>query len=141
MSNDEQADPHAGDPNAGDPDAGDDVVAPLARHLLWLEAPLGLHKLIRVLMYLCGFLFLFDIFWHRHAYVPGEGLWGFHAIAGFVAFTLIVLGAKKLRTFIKRDETYYAPYGVDAEAYPEAGLERREAVPTDYEAAAKRTRS
>lgn len=105
----------------------DDVIAPLARHLLWLETPLGLQKVIRGLMYLCGFLFVVDIFWHRHAYVPGEGLWGFHAIAGFVAFTLIVLGAKALRTLIKRDETYYAPYSVDAEAYPEAGLARREA--------------
>jgi len=56
--------------------------------------------------------------------VPGEAITGYHAVVGFIAFTLIVLGAKLLRVFIRRDESYYAPNSVDAEFYPDAGLER-----------------
>ena len=75
-------------------------------------------------MWLGVFLFLMDFVWHRHVKVPGEGFYGFHAIAGFVSFTVIVIGARALRLVIRRDEDYYAPNGVDAEEYPEAGTQR-----------------
>lgn len=101
-----------------------DVAAPLARFFLWADSPRAVQRLIVGLGALCVVLFLFDIVWHRHAYVPGEGLWGFHAIAGFVSFTLIVLGAKALRTVIGRDERYYGASAIDGEDYPERGLER-----------------
>ena len=107
---------------------GEDVAAPLARWFLWADSPAAVERLVRGLAVLCALLFVFDVFWHRHAYVPGEGLWGYHAIAGFVSFTLIVLGAKALRTVIGRDEDYYGDAAVDVEDYPEAGLERRAAV-------------
>ena len=35
-----------------------------------------------------------------------------------------MLGAKALRVFIARDESFYAPHGVDAEEYPSDGTER-----------------
>jgi|GEM_PF-1272922 len=100
----------------------DDIAAPLARAFLWVDSPLAVQRLILGLGALCAFLFLFDLFWHRHAYVPGEGLWGYYAIAGFVSFTVIVLGAKALRTVIRRDEDYYGSTAIDAESYPESGL-------------------
>jgi len=106
----------------------EDVAAPLARYFLWADSPPAVDRLIRALAILCALLFVFDIFWHRHAYVPGEGLWGYHAIAGFVSFTLIVLGAKKLRTFIRRDEGYYGAAAIDAERYPSAGIRPLDAV-------------
>lgn len=106
------------------PTVNDDNIAPLARHFLWVDTRRGVQKLIIGLMVLCAFLFAMDFIWHRHVKVPGEELYGFHAIAGFVSFTVIVLGAKMLRVFIRRDENFYAPHGVDAEEYPLQGTER-----------------
>lgn len=101
-----------------------DSVAPLARRFLWADSAKSVNKLIFGLIGLCVFLFAMDFFWHRHVKVPGEELYGFHAIAGFVSFTVIVIGARLLRVIIRRDENYYAPNGVDAEEYPDTGTER-----------------
>jgi hypothetical protein len=102
----------------------DDDVAPLAHRFLWVDTKSGLNRLIIGLIVLCVFLFAMDFIWHRHTKVPGEEFYGFHAIAGFVSFTLIVLGARLLRVFIRRDETYYGANGVDSEDYPDSGTER-----------------
>lgn len=99
-------------------------VAPLARYFLWADSPKSVHKLIIGLSVLCALLFLTDFVWHRHTKVPGEGLYGFHAIAGFVSFTLIVLGARALRVFIRRDESFYGEQSVDSEEYPVEGTQR-----------------
>jgi len=99
-------------------------IAPLARYFLWADSPKSVHKLIVGLSVLCALLFLMDFLWHRHTKVPGEGLYGFYAIAGFVSFTLIVLGARALRVFIGRDESYYGEHGVDSEEYPAEGTLR-----------------
>jgi hypothetical protein len=82
------------------------------------------HKLIIGLSVACAFLFIMDFVWHRHVKVPGESLYGFYAIAGFVSFTLVVLGARTLRVFIRRDESYYGEHGVDSEEYPLEGTQR-----------------
>jgi len=103
-----------------------DQFAPLANKLLWVDTRSGVNRLIIGLVVLCVFLFAMDFIWHRHVKVPGEELYGFHAIAGFVSFTVIVLGARALRYIIKRDESFYAPYGVDAEDYPQAGTQQLE---------------
>jgi len=101
-----------------------DEVAPLARHFLWVDTKSGLNRLIIGLVVLCVFLFAMDFIWHRHVKVPGEGFYGFHAIAGFVSFTVIVLGAKALRLLIRRDESYYGDRSVDGEEYPQADTQR-----------------
>ncbi len=101
-----------------------DKVAPLARHFLWVDTQSGLNRLIIGLIILCVFLFAMDFVWHRHVKVPGEGFYGFHAIAGFVSFTVIVLGAKTLRLLIRRDETYYGEKSVDGEEYPDIDSQR-----------------
>lgn len=107
------------------PDAGSaDSVAPLARRFLWTDTASGVNRLIIGLAVLCLVLFAVDLVHHRHTKVPGEEFTGFHAIAGFVSFTVIVVGARLLRVLIRRDESFYAPYGVDAEEYPEAGTQR-----------------
>lgn len=106
----------------GKPDV--ESVAPLARLFLWSDTASGVKKLITGLIVLCVFLFLMDFVIHRHAKVPHEETYGFHAIAGFVSFTFIVIGARLLRTVIRRDESFYAPNGVDAESYPMAGTDR-----------------
>ena len=47
----------------------------------------------------------------------GEGFPAFHALTGFIAFTLIVLGAKQLRRLIWRPENYYGRRSVNSEDY------------------------
>jgi len=101
-----------------------DSFSPLARKFLWADSMKSVDKLVLGLFVICGLLFLMEIFWHRHTKVPGEGFFGFYALAGFISFTVIVLGAKALRVLIARDESFYAPHGVDAEEYPLEGTER-----------------
>ena len=108
----------------------EDVAAPRARPLLWADSPRRVEWVVRALMVLCALLVLFELVWHRHAYVPGESMFGYHAIVGFFAFMWIVLGAKGLRRLIRRDEDYYGASSVNAERYPEGGLERRDARET-----------
>lgn len=101
-----------------------DSVAQLARYFLWVDTRSGVQKFIMALLLLGALLFGLDFIVHRHVKVPGEQIYGFHAIAGFVSFTVIVLGARLLRYFIARDESFYAPNGVDCEEYPETGLQK-----------------
>ena len=79
------------------------------------------HTVVKPLAIVCGLLFVLDFFIDRHPHVPGEGFPAFYAITGFVAFVLIVLGAKQLRRLIARPESFYAPDSIDAENYPDAG--------------------
>lgn len=96
----------------------------LAKRFLWADSNSAVERVIFWLGVLCVVLFVLDFIVHRHAYAPGEGLPGFYAIVGFVAFTLIVLGASQLRRLILRKEDYYSPNSVDSELYPENELER-----------------
>lgn len=97
----------------------------LAQRLLWVDTRAGLSRLIVVLAVVCVVLFLLDFVVHRHAVVGYDSLYGFHAIAGFMAFSAIVLLSRALRFVIRRDEAYYAPKAVDAERWPEQHLDRQ----------------
>lgn len=97
---------------------------PLAKRFLWADSNSAVERVIFWLGVVCVVLFVLDFIVHRHAYAPGEGIPGFYAIVGFVAFTMIVLGASQLRRIILRNERYYSPNSIDAESYPETGLER-----------------
>ena len=119
MNSDKQA-----DSGVGADSAGADSIAPLARYFLWTDNPASVDRFIRILSYVCVVLFLIDIVWHRHTKVPGEGLWGFYAIIGFIFFSVFVIAARFLRLFTERDASYYAPDCVDAEEYPESATEQ-----------------
>jgi len=112
-------------------------VSPLAKRFLWADSATSVERVIFWLSVLCTVLFILDFIVHRHSYAPGEGLPGFYALVGFVAFTGIVLGATQLRRLILRNEQYYSPHSVDAEHYPESGLEQLEHVPHENNALAK----
>ncbi len=99
----------------------------------WVESPTAVHMAIKILAGLCALLFLLDIIIHRHTYVPGEGMWGFYTFTGFFAFTLIVLGAKQLRSWILRDENYYGEQSVDSEEYPTSQLDIQNEPAVDRE--------
>ena len=65
-------------------------------------------KRIRWAFYaLCAVLAGLDLVVHRHAEHPWEGLFGFHAIYGFVACVVLVLAAKQMRRVLMRREDYY----------------------------------
>ena len=95
----------------------------IAAAFAWVESPTAVNMAIKILAGLCVLLFLLDFIIHRHTYAPGEGMWGFYAFTGFIAFTLIVLGAKLLRSWILRDENYYGAQSIDSEEYPVSQLE------------------
>jgi len=99
--------------------------SPLATKLLWVDKPKNVTLLIKGLLILCVLLGLLDFVIHRHAYFSYEKWYGFYALSGFIAFSVIVLAAKNLRRLIGRDEAYYGAQAVDSETYPEAGLQRQ----------------
>lgn len=114
----------AANPKAGDTGNENQEFSPLAKRFLWADSSTSVERVIFWLGILCAVLFVLDFVVHRHTYVPGEGLPGYYAFVGFIAFTLIVLGAKQLRRLILRNENYYSPYSVDAEEYPDEGLNK-----------------
>jgi len=118
--------PSEDNPEANKPSSSTDKpFSGLANRFLWADSTSSVERLIFWLGMLCALLFVLDFIVHRHSYAPGEGLPGFYAVVGFVAFTLIVLGAKQLRRLILRNEDYYSPNSVDAEQYPQSGLDEQ----------------
>ncbi len=107
---------------------------PLAKRFLWADSTSAVERVIFWLGVVCVVLFVLDFFIHRHSYAPGEGMPGYYAIVGFVAFTLIVLGASQLRRLILRSEKYYAPNSIDSEPYPEDELHRLNHRASDIDA-------
>ena len=97
----------------------------LAKWFLWTDSPHKVERVVIGLAVFCGLLFVIDLFYHRHAYFGFEGSRGFYAIAGFAAFTVIVLAAGQLRRLIKRPEDYYGKQATNAEIYPDEGLSIR----------------
>lgn len=50
---------------------------------------------------------IYHVVGHKHVHFAFEAFPGFYALAGFVSYVGLVLTAKKLRTWLKRDEDYY----------------------------------
>ena len=48
-----------------------------------------------------------ELFYEHHAYFEVDGLPGFYAVFGFIAFVFIVYAGKGLRRLIMRNEDYY----------------------------------
>lgn len=70
----------------------------------------------------CGLLLLVELIYHRHAYFPLEGTFGFYAIVGFGAYLTVVFTAKGLRRLVRRPEDYYErPTGSPEEREPTDG--------------------
>ena len=44
---------------------------------------------------------------HKHGHFSFENRFGFHAIFGFIAFTVAVFAGKCVRALLSRDEDYY----------------------------------
>ena len=65
-------------------------------------------KIMAVLFFVLLALLLFiDFFTYKSSYFGWDGLPTFYAIYGFVGCVLLVVIAKNMRRFIKREEDYY----------------------------------
>lgn len=94
----------------------------LARMFLWTDDRRAVDRFVYGLFAVCAGLFLADFFYDKHVYLTAEKIPGFYALYGFVMCGALVFCAKGLRRFVKRDEDYYAPHGVESESYPEDQL-------------------
>ena len=95
----------------------------LGQMMSWVDKPGSLSIIIKALIILCIGLVLADFTYDKHGHFDMEHYPGFYAVFGFIAFGIIVLAAKALRTLIKQPEDYYSPYAVDAEEMPTSQTE------------------
>ena len=65
------------------------------------------HVIFRTLVALCLVLLAGELFYEHHAYFDIDGVPGFYAVFGFLAFVFIVYAGKGLRRLIMRNEDYY----------------------------------
>ncbi|PIB25986.1 hypothetical protein BFP76_13480 [Amylibacter kogurei] len=96
----------------------------LGRWLMFVDNPRNVDRICYALYGLCAFLVVLDFFYYKKVYTTVEKIPGFYAIYGFVMCALLVICAKAMRKVLMRDETYYAPYDVESEEFPEHDLDR-----------------
>jgi hypothetical protein len=73
----------------------------------WLDEARHIDWLYYALIGLCLALFATDFITHRHAHYSVEGLYGFYALFGFIAYALIVGAGWLWRRIVLRKEDYY----------------------------------
>jgi hypothetical protein len=73
----------------------------------WPDKPDNQRLIRRVLYVACALLVAADFVVHRHIYTDIERVPAFYALYGFVALVGVVMAAKGLRHFVKRNEDYY----------------------------------
>ena len=73
----------------------------------WADKPDNQRLIRRVLYVACALLVVVDFVVHRHIYTDIERVPAFYPLYGFVALVGVVMAAKGLRYFVKRNEDYY----------------------------------
>lgn len=73
----------------------------------WLDNPRNVTRIVYGLATLCALAFAADLFYGKHPHFGFEGWFGFYAVYGFIGSVGLVLSAKGLRRWLKRDEDYY----------------------------------
>jgi hypothetical protein len=73
----------------------------------WPDKPDNQRLIRRVLYVACALLVAADFVVHRHIYTDIERVPAFYTLYGFVALVGVVMAAKGLRHFVKRNEDYY----------------------------------
>ena len=69
--------------------------------------PKLLRKLWILLWIICAMALGAEFFIHPHPHFEGTGFFGFNALLGFVACTVMIIVAKLLAFFLKRKPDYY----------------------------------
>lgn len=75
----------------------------------WLDEPRNVTRIVYGLVALCVLSVLADFFYTKHPHFSVERWPGFYALYGFTGSVALVLSAKGLRRFLRRDEDYYEP--------------------------------
>lgn len=99
----------------------------IVKALLWVDKRSNVDRFYWGLVIFGLLLAALDFLYHKHVYFQMEHFYGFYALYGFFMCAALVIAAKAMRGFLQRDEDYYAPKDVEAEAHPEHDLERKEA--------------
>ena len=73
----------------------------------WLDEPRNVTRVVYGLVTVCVLAFAADLFYAKHPHFGFEGWFGFYAVYGFVGSVALVLSAKWLRRFLRRDEDHY----------------------------------
>lgn len=73
----------------------------------WLDHPKHIKWLWRVFIAVLVLTVLAEFAFSLHPKFQIEGWFGFHAIYGFIACALMVIGAKAMGLLLKRPDTYY----------------------------------
>lgn len=100
-------DPKDGTPKEAGAQRSDRPAHPLSWMWAWAFTERGARAFKIALAVLAAGFFFGELALHRHAYLDLEGLFGFYAIFGFLAFAFVVLTGKPLRFLLGRDENYY----------------------------------
>ncbi|HZD25877.1 MAG TPA: hypothetical protein VE631_06415 [Alphaproteobacteria bacterium] len=73
----------------------------------WLERPGTIRRLWRWGYAVLTLAVLGEFFYHPHPYFTIDGWFAFNAVYGFLTCVAMVLFAKLLGFYLKRDEDYY----------------------------------
>jgi hypothetical protein len=73
----------------------------------FFDRPKNLKAMAAILIAALIGLLIFDFFVHKHPFFGWDGLPTFYAFYGFVGCVLLVVIAKNIRPFLKREEDYY----------------------------------
>ncbi len=73
----------------------------------WLDDPRNVDRIVHGLYALCALLLAIDLFPYKHPHYGFEDWFGYYCVYGFLCCVGLVLIAKGLRVFLKRDEDYY----------------------------------
>lgn len=95
-------------PPADPGDAEPVAVHPLSKRLAWVDSPVARDRIGVGIGVFALVLAALDLAIHRHAYIGADGVFGFHAWVGFVAFAGVVLAGWPLRRLLARAPDYYA---------------------------------
>lgn len=72
-----------------------------------LDDPRTVTRVVYGLVALCALAFLADLLYTKHPHFDVEGVFGFYAVYGFIGSVALVLTAKTMRPFVRRDDDYY----------------------------------
>jgi hypothetical protein len=92
----------------------------------WLDEPRNVTRIVYALTALCVLLLIADFFYTKHPHFSVERWPGFYALYGFTGSVALVLTAKGLRRFLRRDEDYYEPRPEPGDEPAESAGERPE---------------
>ena len=73
----------------------------------WFDRPSSRKLLWWLLWITCGLTVAGELFIHRHPHFSIDGFIGFYSLMGLIGCAAMILGAKGLGLFLKRQEDYY----------------------------------